>query len=155
VFFKVWLEAPYIERLHHALGRCSAYYLSDTRLEDNVRRALPRHDFAITHLVGEFHKLLDAMQTKEHVRRLAAFALLGFEGGNKPIGESDRIVFEVGIFIPSIVEGRPTTEVFVITVVVVETAIRTVEVPRVVGIVIGRRTPLLAYVVLTTHVLNS
>ena len=53
----------------------------------------------------------------------------------------------------SAVDG--TNALTVVTVVVVETAVRTVEVPRVVGIVIGRRTPLLAYVVLTTHVLNS
>lgn len=50
-----------------------------------------------------------------------------------------------------IFEHRPRAEVTIITVVVVETAVRAVEVPRIVGVVVSARASLLVYVELTIH----
>jgi hypothetical protein len=69
--------------------------------------------------------------------------------------ERNGVGFEIGVIISTIVEGRARTEVSIVTIVVVEASVRAIEVPRVVGIVIGTRTSLLAYVDLTCHLITS
>ena len=69
--------------------------------------------------------------------------------------QRNRIGVEVGVVISTIVESRTRPEVPIIPIVVVDDTVVTIEVPRVVGIVIGTRTSLLAYVVLTCHIHNK
>jgi hypothetical protein len=54
--------------------------------------------------------------------------------------QRNRIGVEVGVVISTIVESRTRPEVPIIPIVVVDDTVVTIEVPRVVGIVIGTRT---------------
>ena len=127
VAFKIRLHLRDVEGLHNAVVGVGAYDFTDTRLEDDVRSAFAGHEFAVVDLVRQPHQPLDAVYREKHVGRLASLAFLRLAADEVHLRQRQRVALEELVVILAIIEDGARPEVPVVTVVVVDTAVRGVE----------------------------
>ena len=81
------------------------------------------------------HQPIDAVYREKHIGRLASLAFLRLAADEVHLRQRQRVALEELVVILAIIEDGARPEVPVVTVVVVDTAVCGVEVPRVVTFV--------------------